>query len=96
MSVPNPVFLSGGCVNANRTCLWSGLSDGRAGADVGGSSTTRPRIRAVSSRQRRPEGFARRNVAVAHAAALLDTGELPEPQELSTIATTTTSARFRR
>ena len=95
MSVPKPVFLSGAIVNANRICLWSGLNDGRAGAEVGGSSTTRPRIFAVSSRQRRPDGFARMKVAVLHAAAELGTGAAPEPHELRTSATRR-SARFRR
>jgi len=49
----------------------------------------------VSSRQRRPDGFARMKVAVLHAAAELGTGAAPEPHELRTSATRR-SARFRR
>ena len=96
MSVPKPVFGSGALVSANRTCLRSGLSEGRAGAAVGGSSTTRPRIFAVSSRQRSPAGFARMNVAVAHAPAAFGTEVGAELQEASTSASPAASARFRR
>jgi len=95
MSVPKPVFGSVPWVSANRTCLRSKLSAGSAGAAVGGSSTTRPRTFALSSRQRSPAGFARMNVAFAQAPTTLGGGATDGLHDASTSARTV-SARFRR
>src|ERR1700704_5384407 len=97
MSVPKPVFGSGAFVSAKSTCLRSGLSDGRAGAAVGGRSTTRPRIFALASRQSRPAGFARMNVALAHAPDADGKGVPLELQDASTtMGPNRTVARFTR